>query len=630
MSDTIFAMRWLVAVGLVAACSGDPELHVTVTHPPGLAIASTTVTDYESASLSCEDIEFQRQTSEELAAVEIASETILASGSTSGGLHGISRTANKVIVARGFDATTQLIAIGCAQHGVVSGNAEVAIATFAAATASIGLPDAQQPDQTQVLVTATDPSGMLLDGRPVSWTVYGPAGATPAITANATAAGDGVWQATMPTCTRAGVAKVHPIPAGVIGGYEVQMRVAWARELPPTYSALDAGTPQALVWKPPAGSRRYCAVRVSGVTRRLDCLEDTGTAIVARELAASVAGGVVTLTPVDTQVVPEAVALISVPDGSDRDVFAVTQRGRLIGVFPSASSATPDNSTPVCSPVTCTTPVDDAVVVPACDAAPGRIVMHLSGAVAANAQVVMMNALGGGKTTLPVSLGVGETDIDLDNAGCVSALAAAANQVISLHQGARLAGQLLPTTTRIYYDCVGGTCSSSPLLAGAGTGFTGGSEPRIVITSLDATGVVLLQAVFAGASAAQRQLVERARYPALSAPDRMVVGQYDTDSKTDMLWSVTNRRNNATSLEIAYARLIGALPLEAVSKGATYAVDDLISDDIAGETPGVDGDGHDDLVTTVSVAGGGHAIVTIASYVHAPAVTLPQDTPCAP
>src|SRR6476646_9987 len=110
------------AIGvLLAACTDDPTLHVAVTNPTGLPIATTTVTDYESPTLHCEDVEFARLTQDQLAAVAIATETIAADGKTTGALTGISRADRKVIVARALDATGSLLAAGCAEQGVVDG-----------------------------------------------------------------------------------------------------------------------------------------------------------------------------------------------------------------------------------------------------------------------------------------------------------------------------------------------------------------------------------------------------------------------------------------------------------------------------------------------------------------------------
>jgi hypothetical protein len=626
MSDTIFAMRRFVFVGMLAACADDPQLHVTVTHPTDVDVASTTVTDYESPTLSCDDVEFARLGAAELDAVAVASVTIDATPNTGGALSGISRSDPKVIVARGFDTSGGLVSAGCAEQGVIEGQTNLAIMTAEAATASVGLPQAGAADQTQVIVNATDPGGKLIDGRAVSWTVYGPAGSAPALAQNATTIGDGVWQATAPICTASGSARVHPVPPGIVGGYAMQMRVAWATELPPMFTGLVTGGLSTTAFTPPTGSRRYCAARVSGATRRLDCLDGSGANVIAREFQVMVSAGQVTLVPMQTQaLLPDTIAIVSVPSGTDLDVYAITQHGHVLAVFPRPGQPV-DDTDPVCPVATCPTPVDDALVVPACDTAPARLMLHVN-TVAPDQQIQEMPATGGTRDVFPVMLGLAETTVQLDSGGCVTELKGAPRQVTSLQQGTKVAGTFVPLSTLLYYDCTTGSCSTTPMLTGAGIGFTTGSEPRLVASSVDATGVVLVQLVFAG-GAGQRQLVQRTRIPALSAPDKIVVGQFDGDGQVDLVWDVTNRHGTSTTLEIAYARLVGSQPLEAISSLEPFVIDDILSVDLAGDNGSPDG--LDDLVLTATLPSGAHGIAVIASGVHAPAISLPVDTTCAP
>ena len=179
----------------LAACTSDPTLEVVVQHPDGLAVASTDITVYESATLTCQDVEFSLLDDVQLQALATADEMISPGGAITGNLDGISRTNNKVIVARGYDASGDLVAAGCAQKALVSGKDSATISTVLAATVAI-----QPPADATVLattVTATDPSGAVIDGRPISWTVYGPAGSVPSSTSNITVTSDGVWEPTM-------------------------------------------------------------------------------------------------------------------------------------------------------------------------------------------------------------------------------------------------------------------------------------------------------------------------------------------------------------------------------------------------------------------------------------------------
>src|SRR5687768_1657331 len=104
MSDRLRPVR-LVAVALIlAACGDNLELRIAVDHPDGAAVTRTTVTVYESSTLTCIDVAFSRLGEDELDAVKVAEQTLMASGETDGDLTGISRTDHKVIVARGFAA----------------------------------------------------------------------------------------------------------------------------------------------------------------------------------------------------------------------------------------------------------------------------------------------------------------------------------------------------------------------------------------------------------------------------------------------------------------------------------------------------------------------------------------------
>src|SRR5439155_22454386 len=137
-------------------------------------------------------------------------------------------------------------------------------------------PDPTAPDPSAASVGAIDPTGKIVDGRPVSWTVYGPAGSPPLKMTNVTMAGDGTWQPTLPTCTAGGLLKLHPVPPGVVGGVAVQMRVAWSVGLPALYTSLTSSSLGLTPFTAPSGSSRYCAMRITGATRRLVCLDGAG------------------------------------------------------------------------------------------------------------------------------------------------------------------------------------------------------------------------------------------------------------------------------------------------------------------------------------------------------------------
>jgi hypothetical protein len=582
MSDTINWMRlWML--GVVVACSGDPTLEVEVTHPPSLMVASTTVTVYESATLTCEDVELARLDSNALEALAVTAETIDANGKATGALTGISRTDNKVIVARGYDNKQQLLAAGCVQKGEITGNDTVSITTLVVAIVSLK-PPIGVADNT-VTITLTDPSGLsIADARPVSWTVYGPAGSVAANAQNTTASDDGVWEPTLPTCSSNGVAKLHPNPPSTVGGYAVQVRAAWARQQPPLYTSLTSADFTFLMpaGYTPAPIRAFCAIRIKGTTRRLACLDNANT---AHDYAVVVMDGrAAALQDMGTQsnVIGggNALDLLSVPasgSSADRDVYAVSDRGQLTALF----GAPPPTNDPIPPCAACT----DVLVVPPCGPIPGKLLLSVPIAVSANMK--QLDARGGNAQIIAVS---GVLESRPDNAGCVTELVPSSTPVLgqfaSFHSGAGAGNNFVAATTHLL-ACTSSTCTESmlELTKGAGVGFTGGGEPRLIATSVDATGVVLVQSVFSPAGGP----IERSRMAAASIPDRVVVGQLDKDTDTDVLWDISSRQG--TSFEVAYGRTVGS------TGQALEALDPAQSPDVLSmQTGDLDGNGFDDLV----------------------------------
>jgi hypothetical protein len=611
-------MRWcavVVPASLIAACGSDPTLAVSVSHPSTVTVATTEVTVYESDSLKCTDIEFSRVDPAGLEA--LVADTVVLDGTTAGDLGGISRTGHKVIVARGFDASQALVSVGCGEKDEVIGADTITISTFVAAVVSIHPPF--ESTNLEVAITLTDASGASLpDMRPVTWTVYGPAGSTPANPANVTTISDGVWEPALPSCTGNGTLKLRPNPPSELAGYAVQIRAAWAIGEPQPYSSL-AATAFAntdLHLTPSNLARRFCTIRQHGPVHRLVCVDSSNMAHDLAITIDSTSNAVATdmgtqsaLPPVAGQVV---VAVVAEPAaGTDRDVYAVTDKGVLVPLFGAAGVT---DQTQVCAPL-----CSDAVVVPPCGATPGKVL--LSGP---TANVVRQIDLHGGD---PQSFDVpGVTGVRLDNAGCVTQLQASGSptlvQLASLHAGGLIAGTFVPLATVVALCTGSGPCKllDVPLVRGAGVGFTADSEPRVVIANVDATGVVLTQLVIAPfdiTSGTIGATIERSRTAAASIPDRVVVGQVDTDTGTDLFWDVTTR-NSGTSFQVAYARKVGDVNLEAVSAPQDVDVDDLVTGDL-------DGDGLDDVVVLSAT---GAAILPMG--VSLPAPPPNTDATCMP
>ncbi len=604
-------MRWcalLVIAAVIAACSSDPTLEVTVTHPTGLAVAKTTVTVYESESLRCTDIEFARLDAAGLEALAVDSTELDGSGA-SGPLSALSRTGNKVIVARGFADDGSLVSAGCVEKGAVVGADSVAITTMIAAVVSIRPPtDAASID---VAVTLSDASGApIADARPITWTVYGPAGSTASNADSVDATADGVWEPKLPSCASGGFARLHPNPPSVLGGYAVQVRAAWAVEEPAPYTSLAATAfaQTALGITPSATARRFCAIRMKGPTHRLVCVDTTNTAY---DFAITVSQGRAIATMMGSQsaipLVPagqNVVAVIAEPaaTGTDRDTYAVSDHGVLVPLF---GAPAPTDTSAAC--VACS----DAIVVPPC----GSLAGHVLIAAVANT-VKQIDLHGGNLQSFDVPMA---TAVQLDSAGCVTTLqtsgAPLLAQFASVHGGTTVAGTFLVGASYLV-NCSSGSCkpiTDTPLTRGAGVGFTGGTEPRMILTTVDATGVVLVQLVLSPGGST----IERARMPAASIPDHLVVGQVDTDTGTDVFWNIASR-NTGSNFQVAYARKVGNVNLEALSPLQNIDVTAL-------DTGDLNGDALDDIVVMSSA---GAAVVPMGVALPVPPPN--PDATCTP
>jgi hypothetical protein len=599
---TIRSMR-LLALVVLAACNAAPTLTVVVHHPDGLVVATTEVTVYESQTLTCIDVEFGVLPEAELAALITGDETLEPGGAVTGTLDGISRTNNKVIVARGFDTTGALVSASCVQETTISGNETVTIDTVVAASVAI---QPQATTNAATMVTAIDPSGALIDGRAISWTVYGPAGSVPASTTLATVYSDGVWDAANPTCTAMGSAQVHVVPPGSVDGYAVQMRVAWSTAPAPLFTNLTnasfAGTP---LPSPAATVTRPCAIRHAGTTQHLVCVDGSYT---ATDYAVNVSNGVASLAAASTQAAPATtIALVSIPNNGDLGVYAVDSNGNLNALF-GAPAAT--NKGTVCLAAGC---VDDAIVVPACGDTAGKVVLHATG----DLRIVDYSgdyALGSGNpfgagTSKPFDAGC-VTQLDsMGSAGLVQSIAAF--DVLSSATSLTL---FACNATGCIADATGLSTASTH---GTTVGFVGGSEPRLVAVSVDATGVVLLELIISSSG----NVIERSRMPAASLPARIVSGQFDTDGEPDLVWDVSTAKG--TSFEVSYARQVDDEPLEALSPASSANVDNnniLVGD--------LTNDGIDDLVVLGSGSNTvGAAIVPMGMPM---STSVTGDTPCSP
>jgi len=610
MNDKVHAMRRVFFVVALAACNDDPTLHVTVTHPEGSQVVKTVVSVYEGA-FGCIDVELGDLDADQLQASLVAEETI---GAPNAHLDGLSRTDPKIVVARGYGSDGRLRTEGCAEKDEVVGADELAIATMVTATASVALADPTHTDLFGLAVAATDPDGKELDGRPVSWRVYAPVGATPAVS-SLDVASDSSWTPKSPTCTSNGLAVIHPVPPSTIGGYAIQARVAWAAEPVPLYSAIVADLSIAAL-TPPAGVQRACAIGRSGTAASLVCLTAGG----ATTFTVTTGGG---LTAGATTPLANPIGLYAVPSGSDAAVYAMDKTGIPTRVFPSTQTGGCGG---------CTVQLDDVMFLPACGASPAKVLVHDTTAPAAT-QVKWMDPAGGPLTNFPTTLRAGETlsRLDLESAGCASELDPAhgtytTQQVAVIDLSRPATG--VPIASRAHFACGTGMCQSIDLpAAGAAAGFSGGMQPYVIGTAIDATGVVLTSLLIVKDPTGADHWVELARQPSASVPHRIATGQLDDDSSIDKVWDMKTKLGGL--VEIAYARTVANEPLAGLSLQLEQQEPPLIALDLL--VGDVTGDGRDDIVVVGQTVDASKTGVAVApSHAPSPVGTLRTDPPCAP
>ncbi len=634
MSDTIVGMRWcLVLVLLLAACTSEPTLSIAVDHPSGLVVSSTEIAVYQSATLTCDNIEFGDLDATQLAAIQVAEETISAPEPNTGSLDGLSRTDHKVIVARGFNDGA-LVSIGCAEQDVVSGNTQITITTLPAATVSIAPIDTGSgaADPLGRYVTTIDANGNSIDQRAVTWTVYGPAGTTPATGGDAVTStingetADGIWQPTEQTMTCNGIATIHPVPPSTVAGYGVQVRVAWAAQSLPLYTAITPyahSTPTA--FSPPTGVTRFCAVGRSGTTSMLGCIETDPVDSTMDDLNLYSVGADGNITPSPSNPVAKLpgkptdatrpIAALAYPTTStDIDLYVVDTNGlatKLLG----------QSTLTGCSkPLACNAyAFDDAIVVPACGTSPPMLVFHGIGT-----GVYSMPATGDTVTAVPLPMGSNV----LDGGGCATRIdpAMGSTSVVPVFEVDFVSGvQQTPVSSRAFYPCATGTGECTLLLpvAGATLGFTGGDSPEMIVTNVTAAGAELDTSLIASIGNMD-ELLPLSSEPALTAPDKIAVGQFDSDQAADAIWGM--KLKAGTLLELSYARTVLGQPLETLASAAIPI--DLV--DLA--TADINNDGIDDVIVLGATPSSGTTATggVLAIPVGVPAAngTLVTDAQC--
>ncbi|MBL9018190.1 MAG: hypothetical protein JNL83_28645 [Myxococcales bacterium] len=567
----------LLVIG-AAACGDDLSVTVDVTHPG--PVARTVISVYESPSVDCTKIEFGDLDADALDSTLVAEEVHGGSGElVSGDLDGISRTDDKAIVARGYDDLDGLVSAGCVMKGVVEGKDRVPLETVPAMIVSVV---SRNLDPYTITVLAAKPDGGFLNKREVSWHVYAPTGTAPIAPQLATTIGTSEWQPPRGSCTNAsGVARIHPVPPSLIGGFATRIRASWAANVLPLETALSrADISTVFPLRPPPTTKHVCAIKIAGSTRRLVCLDTQPVSgnTIARELTATIGAGRVTLTSSGVQLLatpPLGVFSKPAATSGDLDVFVVDTGGQQIPVFTTAAA----------QPTSCGgCTVSDFLFAPSCGPMdPARLVLQTGAA-----SIGVVPSQGGTLVPLPMFADVTISNLALQNAGCVNLQSPQSTKIDRQVVVADVTQSDGTVVTRGFYNCDMTGCNKLVLpVPEAGVGFATSptGERRLVGASIDATGLVMSSWVIRATLDTTSRvdiLLERDRVPAAQLPQDLVAGKLDDDAGYDLVWNLQGTRG--TTLQLAYSRMAGDQRLEALapfpgaSKTGQLLLDDLSND----------------------------------------------------
>lgn len=615
-------MRCVALVLALAACGEDPSLRVSVDfeRPP---IHRVVVSVYESPSLTCEQVEYADLTEAQLAALLVDEQTITGDA-VEGSLDNLSRTNHKLIVARGYAETGELLEGGCAEHDLVVEDDRLTIHTHVIAdvSAQVAIDDVTglPVEPLRIALIATDRDGVPLADRPAAWRMIGPAGSDPTQATNIASTGDGTWQPEAPACTGAtGTASVYPVTPNLVGGFASTVRVAWANQVATQFSGItntSLGLTDLVI---PDETRHPCAVSVkrsgTALVKRLVCVDGS----FAREYPVTVSGGAATLgTPASVSLARPPIGLFAVPadgDALEREVYALDKDGKVTALF-GASPAQPTVNCPECA-----NSVVDALVAPACGTRDAdKMILVIRGGLRDTVKV--MPPRGG----LAVEVrGVADAEpnleIGLRAAGCVTTIDPAGTGYEERQLTVMDLATLVATTTRGFYACNGSSCKRVVLpVAEAAVGFTRTSPPYLIGTATDATGIVLATwgLVPDPMNPTTDQLVERApRIASGALPGHVATGTFDEDDGPDMIWDLV--RNRGAAIELAYSSAAG-IRLQAVSTPIPLSVIDVLATDVTQ-------DDHDDIIVVArKPLLGGAGVLVVPTHAVAPPRSIPVTT----
>lgn len=558
MNDRVREMR-SCGLLLLAACSSDPTLDVSVHHPTGYVVKQTVVTVYAGDDVSCSQVEFGDRTDAELGAITVDEVDV-----TSGGTIEVSRLGGKSLVARGFDGQHRFVTAGCKDLGEIAGHAKVTIDTQATAVVAIdpGQPDRPFGERT-ILVNMTDTNGKPIEGT-VSWLLTGPAGAP-------------VQQPSAGVATKNGDARIHVEDLGMPGPEAMRIRVPWATAPLPLVTAFDvSGSTTIALPGGNLGGHPSCDVRAhAGRLPTLVCLAPAdvqghrdvidiawqGTRYVTSTLAIPAA--------LDNQF-----ALFVDHDGTpDESVYVISANATGAGTWwklgdPAGSAR----------PVAFDSALENIVYIPRCASGGSALVAVQTGTVALGSKQQFF---------LPSGAPAGTTqpqDGEVLSGGCVADVDKREHQAVVI---ATAAGEAM-----LVLIAAGAAQMPIPSSRLTGSGFvavTSGNmvEKRFAGTRLQATGTVVFEAVLAP-DAGSFKLVERTEVEAAAPPTKIIGGKLDRDGDTDLMWDM-NAGLRRRVFQVSLAKQVSGAPLTAMTSGpsgpstANTAAADFLAGDLDGQ-----------------------------------------------
>lgn len=226
----------LATAALAAACQ-DPRVDVAITVPDAprdyaAALATVTVRVLAPAddAVDCDRLAFGEESADAIELAQVTATTLRLGEARAGAeLAGVPRTGRKLFLVEGRDADGPIVA-GCAEHGEITDDVTVTVATEPVVTIDVDAPAAEAPVPAGLRVRLDDgfDDPAPIAGREVRWTVYG-------------AGGEELVgpEATYVTGAGGAVDVALATPAGY-GPASIQLRARWARSQPLALPAFES------------------------------------------------------------------------------------------------------------------------------------------------------------------------------------------------------------------------------------------------------------------------------------------------------------------------------------------------------------------------------------------------------